>query len=64
MEKDISTCMEIYKNQLMQGNIRRAYILLIKYMGELKARFPGQYSTGNISLGHLDYTYFPFLIHI
>lgn len=29
-------------------------------MGELKARFPGQYSTGNISLGHLDYTYFPF----
>lgn len=42
MEKDISTCMEIYKNQLMQGNIRRAYILLIKYMGELKARFPGQ----------------------
>lgn len=60
MEKDISKCIEIYKNQLIQGDIRRAYVLLIKYMGELKAKFPEQYSTGNISLGYLDYTYFSF----
>lgn len=60
MEKDISKSIEIYKNQLIQGDIRRAYILLIRYIGELKAKFPEQYSTGNISLGYLDYTYFPF----
>lgn len=60
MEKDNSKCIEIYKNQLMQGDIRRAYMLLIRYMRELKSKFPEQYSTGNISLGYLDYTYFPF----
>ncbi len=60
MEEDISTCIEIYKNQLIQGSIRRAYMLLTRYMGELKAKFPEPYLTGNISLGYLDYTYFPF----
>ena len=60
MGKDISQCIEIYQKQLIQGDIRFAYITLIKYMGELKAQFPKQYSTGNISLGYLDYTYFPF----
>ncbi len=59
-EKDISKCIEIYKEQLIQGNIRYAYVRLMKYMGELKAQFPQQYATGNISLGYLDYTYFPF----
>lgn len=60
MEEDISTCIEIYKNQLIQGSIRRAYMLLTRYMRELKAKFPEPYLTGNISLGYLDYTYFPF----
>lgn len=60
MEHDLSTCMELYKHQLAQGSIRRAYMLLIRYMGELKAKFPEPYATGNISLGYLDYTYFPF----
>lgn len=60
MEKDITRCLEIYKNQLAQGDIQRAYTLLTKYVAELKAKFPEQYSTGNISFGYLDYTYFPF----
>lgn len=60
MEKDISECIEIYKKQLTQGDIRVAYVTLMKYIGELKAQFPEQYSTGNISPGYLDYTYFPF----
>lgn len=60
MEKDISKCIEIYKTQLAQGDIQRAYTLLTKYVAELKAKFPGQYSTGYISFGYLDYTYFSF----
>lgn len=60
VEKDVSKCIEIYKSQLIQGDIRCAYVVLMKYMGELKAQFPKQYSTGNISFGYLDYTYFPF----
>lgn len=60
MKKDISKCIETYREQLKQGDIQFAYITLIKYVAELKAKFPEQYSTGNISLGYLDYTYFPF----
>ncbi len=60
MEKEISKCIEIYKNQLAQGDIQRAYLLLTKYVAELKSKFPKQYTTGNISFGYLDYTYFPF----
>lgn len=60
MKKDLSKCLEIYQQQLVQGDIRYAYVTLMKYMGELKARFPKTYTTGNISCGYLDYTYFPF----
>lgn len=60
MGQNISQCIEIYQKQLIQGDIRFAYMTLIKYMRELKAQFPSQYSTGNLSLGYLDYTYFPF----
>ena len=60
MKKDISKCIELYKNQLVQGDIQLAYSTLMRYIAELKAKFPQQYSTGNISFGYLDYTYFPF----
>lgn len=60
MNKDISKCIEFYKNQLVQGDIQFAYLTLMKYVAELKAKFPQQYSTGNISFGYLDYTYFSF----
>lgn len=57
---DINKSIEIYKSQLEDGNIQVAYIELTKYVSELKARFPKEYLTGNISFGYLDYTYFPF----
>lgn len=60
MKRDISKCIEAYKACLAQGDIQLAYITLTKYVSELKAKFSRQYSTGNVSLGYLDYTYFPF----
>lgn len=60
MEKDIQKSIEIYKEQLNKGDIQMAYFTLMKYIAELKALFPKEYHTGNISFGYLDYTYFPF----
>lgn len=60
MTKDTQTCIAIYQDQLMQGDIKEAYMALIKYLSELKSCFPKQYKTGNISLGYLDYSYFSF----
>ena len=59
MEKKISESIELYKQQLAQGDIQRAYMALMRYMGELRANFPKEYKVGNISFGYLDYTYFP-----
>lgn len=60
MGNEIQKSLDIYKEQLSYGYIRTAYLTLTKYVAELKARFPAQYKTGNISFGYLDYTYFPF----
>ncbi|GLC80336.1 DUF7000 family protein [Lacrimispora brassicae] len=60
MNNNISYCIEMYRKQLAQGDIQRAYTVLTKYVAELKSKFPKQYLTGNISFGYLDYTYFPF----
>lgn len=60
MEKDIAKSLQIYKEQLSKGDIRQAYFVLMKYVAELKAEFPSEYKTGNISHGYLDYTYFSF----
>ena len=60
MKNDIAKCIEIYKNCLAEGNIQRAYIVLMKFVAELKGRFPKEYQTGNVSFGYMDYTYFPF----
>ena len=60
MNNNISYCIEIYRKQLAQGDIQRAYTVLTKYVAELKSKLPKQYLTGNISFGYLDYTYFPF----
>lgn len=61
MQKDISESIEIYQDQLKKGDIQFAYSTLMQYVAELKSKFPKQYSTGNISFGYLDYTYFPFV---
>ena len=60
MNKDISKCIQVYKNQLELGDIQAAYSALMKYMAELKTKFPQQYLTGHISFGSLDFTYFSF----
>lgn len=60
MKKDVSKCIQIYKEQLENGYIQEAYIALTKYVSELKSKFSKEYTTGNISFGYLDYTYFPF----
>lgn len=60
MNKDISNCIQVYKNQLELGDIQVAYSALMKYMAELKTKFPEQYLTGHISFGSLDFTYFSF----
>lgn len=60
MNNNISYCIEMYRKQLAQGDIQRAYTVLTKYVAELKSKLPKQYLTGNISFGYLDYTYFPF----
>lgn len=49
-----------YSRVLNNTNFQQTYIKLIKTISEIKAEFPGEYSTGNVSFGHLDYTYFPF----
>lgn len=60
MKDDIQKSLEIYKEQLSNGFIQTAYIALTKYVAELKGKFPQNYSTSNIGLGYLDYTYFYF----
>ncbi len=60
MKGDIQKSLEIYKEQLSDGFIQTAYVVLTKYVAELKGKFPPSYSTSNISFGYLDYTYFYF----
>lgn len=59
-KNDLQRSLEIYQKQLSDGYIQTAYIALIKLVAKVKASFPEAYHTGNISLGYLDYTYFPF----
>lgn len=60
MRDDIQKSLEIYQEQLNNGYIREAYITLTKYVAEIKANFPKEYTTSNIAFGYLDYTYFYF----
>lgn len=60
MTKDLNECTAIYQTYLVQGDIQRAYVSLMKYVAELKVNFPSEYKTGYISPGYLDFTYFPF----
>lgn len=62
--KDIDRCISLYKAQLEQGDIRKAYNYLMHYVMHLKVQlssnFPDRFSFGNISPGYMDFTYFPF----
>lgn len=60
MKCNINECIEIYQQLLNQGNLQIAYKALIDLVNEIKNNFDKQYQTNNISLGYLDFTYFPF----
>jgi len=63
MEK-LNDYIAIYKEQLDKGDIQKAYKGLIKYMLSLKSylskELQNSFFFGNISLGYMDYSYFPF----
>lgn len=60
--KDLNGYVSLYKEQLKEGDIQKAYKGLIRYMMSLKSHLSRalaeRYSFGNVSLGYLDYTYF------
>lgn len=62
--QDFNTCIAIYKAQLEQGEIQKAYHYLLRYLMHLKAQISDSLSTefscGNISPGYMDFSYFPF----
>lgn len=60
MNSDMQQCLAIYQQQLNEGTIRKAYIILTKYVSELKKNFPQTYKTSSLTYGYLDYTYFSF----
>lgn len=64
MEKTFNDYVCIYKEQLEQGDIQKAYIRLVKYMLSLKSHLSKNTNNGflfgNASPGYMDYTYFPF----
>lgn len=51
---------EDYIKILETHKFQETYRHLIRLMTRLKANFPQEYPTGQLSLGYLDYTYFPF----
>lgn len=54
----------IYKKQLDEGNIQKAYSGIVKYVMKLKSIFKNnhsdKFSIGNILQGYMDFTYFYF----
>lgn len=64
MKKSANEYVVIYQKALAGGEIQIAYEYLLKYVMALKAQFEkelaGEFKTGNVSPGYMDYTYFPF----
>lgn len=64
MDKSLNEHIEVYRQQLEQGDIQIAYERLRKYVLNLRAHFhkalSDKYSFGNVSPGYMDFTYFPF----
>lgn len=62
--KNFSDYIAVYKEELKKEDIQRAYKGLLKYVMALKSNFSKKLSDkfyfGNISLGYMDFTYFPF----
>ncbi|PWC21065.1 hypothetical protein EH206_19455 [Brenneria nigrifluens DSM 30175 = ATCC 13028] len=62
--QNIDKSIAIYKVQLEQGDIQKAYQYLLRYVMHLKVYFTSsltdKFSCGNVSPGYMDFTYFPF----
>ena len=60
--KDLNHYVEIYKKQLDKGDIKEAYVGLVKYVTRLCTLLSNNlsetYSFGTIFQGYMDYTYF------
>lgn len=62
MSKNLNDYVAVYKEQLKIGDIREAYVGLVKYVTRLgtilSKNLKGIYSFGNLFQGYMDYTYF------
>lgn len=62
--ENLNKYISIYKKQLDEGNIQKAYSGLVKYVMKLKTTFKNnhsdKFSIGNILQGYMDFTYFYF----
>lgn len=62
MDKKLNDYVVAYKAQLEIGDIKEAYVGLVKYVTRLKTTFSKNlsknYSFGNLFQGYMDYTYF------
>ena len=62
MDKTFNEYIHIYKEQLKLGDIKEAYVGLVKYVTRLNTtlskNLSESYSFGNIFQGYMDYTYF------
>ena len=62
-DESLNDYMRIYKEQIDNGYIKKAYKGLMNFIMDLRSHFAKKYSDdfiiGNISKGYMDYTYFP-----
>jgi hypothetical protein len=60
--KDLNQYIEVYKEQIQKGDIKEAYVGLVKYVTRLgttlSKNLSERYSFGNLFQGYMDYTYF------
>jgi hypothetical protein len=60
--KNLNHYIDIYKEELEKGDIREAYVGLIKYVTKLRSTLSNNlsesYSFGSLFQGYMDYTYF------
>lgn len=60
--KDLNHYVDIYKQQLEKGDIKEAYVRLVKYVTRLETTLSNNlsesYSFGGLFQGYMDYTYF------
>lgn len=63
-KKTFNNYAQLYKEELEKGEIQIAYKMLTQYVMQLKAEFEKElsdrFSFGNVSMGYMDFTYFPF----